>query len=190
MGRDSTAGIATRYGLDGPGIESWWRWNFPQLTLGPTQPPIQWVPGLFLQGKVEVALRWPPSPIYCPYLTYAFTGRTKIPQNNVISSWNMSVVATNSLIIHSNWATVASSTFILKPINKPLLPFPVSTITLRYMYYSTVSMVYRQSTTVLPNDTTPVLLWMTQYQIRMPASCVHSFNQRNPAAFCVYHSLI
>ena len=24
MGRDSSVGIATRYGLDGPGIESWW----------------------------------------------------------------------------------------------------------------------------------------------------------------------
>ena len=33
------AGIATRYGLDGPGIESWWRRDFPQpsrLALGPT----------------------------------------------------------------------------------------------------------------------------------------------------------
>ena len=36
-GRDSSVGIATRYGLDGPGIESQWR---------PTQPPIRWVPGL------------------------------------------------------------------------------------------------------------------------------------------------
>ena len=25
MGRDSSVGIATRYGLDGPGIESQWR---------------------------------------------------------------------------------------------------------------------------------------------------------------------
>jgi hypothetical protein len=42
-------GIATRYGLDGPGIECWWRREFPQpsrLALWPTQPPIQWVPGL------------------------------------------------------------------------------------------------------------------------------------------------
>jgi hypothetical protein len=43
-------GVATRYGLDGPGIESWWGRDFPhpsRLALGSTQPPIQWVPGLF-----------------------------------------------------------------------------------------------------------------------------------------------
>ena len=48
-GRDNAVGIATRYGLDSPGIESQWGRDFPQLSrlaLGPTQPPIQWVPGL------------------------------------------------------------------------------------------------------------------------------------------------
>ena len=50
MGRDSSVGIATRYGLDGPGIESRWRRDFPHPSgpaLGPTQPPIQCVPGLY-----------------------------------------------------------------------------------------------------------------------------------------------
>ena len=46
VGRDSSVGIATRYGLEGPGIESWlWR-GFPRpsrTTLGPTQPSIHWV---------------------------------------------------------------------------------------------------------------------------------------------------
>ena len=41
--------IATRCGLDGPGIESQCRRDFPHPSrpaLWPTQPPIQWVPGL------------------------------------------------------------------------------------------------------------------------------------------------
>jgi hypothetical protein len=49
VGRDSTVGIATRYGLDGPGIESRWGRDLPHPSgpaLGPTQPPIQRVPGL------------------------------------------------------------------------------------------------------------------------------------------------
>ena len=43
MGRDSVVGIATRYGLDGPGIESRWGRDFPhpsRSALGPTQPPV------------------------------------------------------------------------------------------------------------------------------------------------------
>jgi hypothetical protein len=50
-GWDSSSGTATRYGLDGPGIESRWGRYFPHPstpTLGPTQPPIQWVAGLSL----------------------------------------------------------------------------------------------------------------------------------------------
>ena len=47
MGRYSSVGTATRYGLDGPGIESQWGRDFPHPSrpaLRPTQPPIQWVP--------------------------------------------------------------------------------------------------------------------------------------------------
>jgi len=46
---DSSVGIETRCGLEGPVIECRWRRDFPQRSipsLGPTLPPIQWVPGL------------------------------------------------------------------------------------------------------------------------------------------------
>jgi len=49
VGRDSSVGIETRYGLDGQGIESRWGRDFPHLSrpaLGTTQPPIQSVLGL------------------------------------------------------------------------------------------------------------------------------------------------
>ena len=83
-GRDSSVGIATRYGLDGPGIESRWRWDFlhpSRPALGPTQPPIQWVPGISrglkrsgrgvdhlspssaeVEGRVELYLNSPAGP--------------------------------------------------------------------------------------------------------------------------------
>ena len=58
MGRDSSVGIATRYGLDGPGIESRLGLDFPHQSrpaLGPTETPIQWVLGLFPGGKAAGA---------------------------------------------------------------------------------------------------------------------------------------
>ena len=50
VGRDSSVGIAARYGLDGPGIE--FRcgrdtWHPSRTVLGPTQPPVKWTPGIF-----------------------------------------------------------------------------------------------------------------------------------------------
>ena len=60
-------GIATRYGLDGSGIESRWRRDFPHPSrpaLEPTKPPIQCVVGLFPGDKAAGAWHWPPTPIY------------------------------------------------------------------------------------------------------------------------------
>ena len=48
-GRDSSVAIATRYGLEGPGIEFRWERDFPRPSrpaVGPIQPPIKWVPSL------------------------------------------------------------------------------------------------------------------------------------------------
>jgi len=50
QGRDGVVGIATGYGLDGPGIESWWGRAFPhpsRTALRPTQPPITMGTGSF-----------------------------------------------------------------------------------------------------------------------------------------------
>jgi hypothetical protein len=56
FGPGNSVGIATDYGLDGPGIESCWERDFPRLsrlTLEPTQLPVKWV--LCLSSGLNVA---------------------------------------------------------------------------------------------------------------------------------------
>jgi hypothetical protein len=65
----SSVGIATGYGLDGPGIESRCGRDFPHLSrpaLGPTQPPVQWVPGLSTGVKSGRGVTLTPHPILVP----------------------------------------------------------------------------------------------------------------------------
>jgi hypothetical protein len=61
--RDSSVGTATRYGLDSSGFEPRLGRNFPHPSRSvprPTEPPTEWVPGLFHGGKVVGAWSWPP----------------------------------------------------------------------------------------------------------------------------------
>jgi hypothetical protein len=53
LGPDSSVGIATDYGLDGPGIESWWGRDLPACQGRPWGPPSLLYNGyrVFLGGK-------------------------------------------------------------------------------------------------------------------------------------------
>ena len=70
MGPGSVVCIATGYGLDVPGIESrWGRQDFPHLSrpaLGPTQPPVQCVPGLSRGVKSGRGVTLTPHPLLVP----------------------------------------------------------------------------------------------------------------------------
>ena len=59
-GRDSSVGTAARNGLASPGIKSRWGGDYLHPSrpgLGPTQLPMQWVPGLFPGSKAAGAWR-------------------------------------------------------------------------------------------------------------------------------------
>jgi len=62
--RDSSVGIATRYGLDGPEIESRWKRDFPYRPERTWSPPsLQYnAYQVFPRGKAAGAWPWPPTP--------------------------------------------------------------------------------------------------------------------------------
>ena len=65
VSRDSSVSIGIHYELDVPGIEFQWGRDFPhpfRPALGLTQPPIQWVLGLFPWGKTAGPWHLPPTP--------------------------------------------------------------------------------------------------------------------------------
>ena len=63
-GRNSSVGIAIRYGLEVPGIESRFGTYFrhpSRQVLRPKRPPIQWVPSPFPGSKTVRTWRYPPT---------------------------------------------------------------------------------------------------------------------------------
>jgi hypothetical protein len=66
VGRKNAVRIATLYGLGDPEIEFQLGQSFPHPSipaLGPIQPPILLLPGLFPGSKTARAWRRPPTPI-------------------------------------------------------------------------------------------------------------------------------
>ena len=65
VGRDSSVGIASGYGLDGPGIESRWGRDFPHLSKPALGPPSLLYNGylVFPWGKERPGPDADPSPI-------------------------------------------------------------------------------------------------------------------------------
>ena len=71
VGRRGSVGTATRYWLGVSGFETRWRRDFLQTSrpaLEPTQPPVQWVKGLFSGVKAAGAWRSPSTPHLAPRL--------------------------------------------------------------------------------------------------------------------------
>ena len=122
--RDSSVGIETWYGMDGPGIESRCGQDFPYPSrpdLGPTQPPIQGVkrpgrdvdqpPHLVPRSKKEKSNNFNPSRdlTACSRVNFTFTFTFYLPfqpfplitSNNIWRSPQIMKFSTASMELHS-----------------------------------------------------------------------------------------
>ena len=67
-GPGSMVGIATTYGLDGPGIESWWGQDFPHMSRHPEAHPASCTMGTrsFLGVSCGRGMSLTPHPLLLP----------------------------------------------------------------------------------------------------------------------------
>jgi len=80
--RDSSVGIATRYGLDGPGFESRWRRDFPHPSRrapGAHPASYKWVPVLFPGGKADRGVALTTHPHLAPRLKKEYNYKSAHP---------------------------------------------------------------------------------------------------------------
>ena len=140
VGRDSAVGIATRYALDGPGIESRCGRDFPHPSrpaLWPTRPPTQWAPGVkrpdhdhppHLAQRLKKELSYT-SDLYFSWASWPVLGWTLLIALLFICLRNLKFVKRKQICF-----------FIAKFIlpfraEAPLFPFPSSsTTTYKYLF--------------------------------------------------------
>ena len=136
VGRGSSVSIATRYGPDGPGIESRWGRDFPHPSrpaIEPIQSPIQWIPRLFPGGKAAGSCRWSPIPSSAEVkervelYPYSLSGSSwpvirwivPLPFTFRINWWVYSVYRN-----YSNWFLELRSLVWSDSVTRPSVPIP------------------------------------------------------------------
>ena len=125
VGRNSSVGIATGYGLDGPGIESWWGTRFfTSAQTGPGAHPASciMVTGSFLGVKSGRGVTLTPHPLLVPW---SRKGRA-IPLLPLWAVWPVQSLSASSRVHFTFTYFHRASLFWLRK-NKP-----VSYISLRY----------------------------------------------------------
>jgi len=91
---ESVVGIATHYGPDGPGIETWHGRDIPHPSrpaLGPTRTPVPWVPGL-IPGVKQPGRGWHVTLHCLPMLILLLWRMYKTSGSTTFISFNLSHV--------------------------------------------------------------------------------------------------